>query len=1012
MSRLISVILSAFIAASVYGAQGIPGTTVFGNTIAPSATNSNYAVVTPRYSYGGFLTGASGLDQLQDLNWYPAGRMHVGMEGAATNGNHYRLTPDITWTPSDPVITYANAVDLIAGRHYAFPTNTVFRTAGRWTPGDGGSAYYYYSAGSALATNYGTIFDVSGGQVVWIGGDKVDVRMFGVKADFDRSTQSGTDNYKYLTNIIGALTYTNVALYGNQPSIFLPKGFYLMNGEWRTYTPDHLGSGGDYVRGTMNIVGENQNSTVLVFGGTTNCGVIAGNGGWSISQLTIDSTTARATNTITDSRQGVGLLLEEPVDGTASGFNINDVWIRNQPGYGYVHAGYVEDVVCINLRVQTCNFGRAIGEGGGGIGFLENFLQPPFNSTYIQTRSELNRGPGAVAESITGVQFIGLKLLNNASIYQGLFTNSINNIFNNCDIEHFQAAACIKVDPTNGFSFTSTVMTNPNLDFIALGFVTNRVLVVTNSTASDGVYEILGVTTHTVTVSNGIQGFNVGLDLNTLGVQCSDNGIGLYFNGGYGDQIIGGVFSSVAAGIVHRTPRDGFFMANRVANYDPVLPDMPYGIWLVGSSSFNYGNFVKLLESDQPNVINKIGGRSLSVCTNLIYQGARLIYTQHYDATVDFNQAINVGSTTGGRAMTIFTGNSGVAGLRWNRTSQDIIDQGVTSHGMLLNNVTENQTMLISQATAADARLSIGGLANTTPVDGYILTEGGTVTVDQPGGILQIQPGASLGASDGSKVFFRLSTPTTTGTNVQSAPISFVLGKSASAVLGSTLVATNGYYNGSSWVYAPEVLDTSGAITLGTYVGTPMNDSTIVLQAYGSGIVGGGPPGITWTMATSSATITTNQPRWVTMVVPKTDTYTGLAFWISTQGVFTAAGTNCVALFTGTSGTLTKAAESANDATIFTQAAGTLVKVPFTSPLALTSHQVVKAFILRNASAEVTPTTLAAPVTQPATTHSALDFPSSIKLIGTSSSLYVAPSTQAESGINAGNSTPYVMLYK
>jgi hypothetical protein len=982
--------------------------------IRPTSPLDTYPVTVSQYQKGGFMTWITNVSQLTDTTsaGIPTARRADGMVVSFGSSKHwYRLSSDlVTWTQTDPVITFANVDDLVAIHPAAFPTNTVFRTSGRWNPGDGGGSDYWYSSSSASTTNYGTIFNCAdAGQLLWVGGENINVRMFGAKADFDRSAQTGTDNSVYFNNIISALTYTNVALYGNQPAIFIPKGFYLIGNEWRTYTSAHTNSGGDYVRGTMNIVGENQNSTVLVFGGTTNCGVIAGNGGWSISQLTIDSTTARATNSVSANYEGVGLLIFDPVDGTSAGFNITDVWIRNQPGYGYVHSAYAEDVVNINMRVQTCNFGRAVGAGGGGIGFVTDFGQPPFNSTYIQTRSELNRGPGAVAEAITGVQFIGLKLLNNASIYQGLFTNSINNIFNNCDIEHFQAAACIKVDPTNGFSFTSTVMTNPNLDFIALGFVTNRVLVVTNSTASDGVYEILGVTTHTVTVSNGIQGFNVGLDLNTLGVQCSDNGIGLYFNGGYGDQIIGGVFSSVAAGIVHRTPRDGFYTQNRIANYDAALPDMPFGIWLVGSSGFNFGNFVKLYETDQPNVVSKIGGRSLSSCTNLIYQGSRTIYKQHYDAAVQFNDIVTLGETADGRVLSIQGGAGGVPQVRWSRTGFDTIDTSITTSGWYISNATQSETIGVFAATTTDGQWTMGPVSSATPKTKYLRSTQGVGT-DINGAAIVIRPGEQTGAGLPSTVRYELTGTGATGTTVRTPTFLFGLGQPVTPALGDTVV-TNSYYNGSSWITGPQTRDTSGALVLAPYVGTPMNDSTIVLQTYGSGIQSGGPPGITWTMATSSATITTNQARWVTMVVPRTDTYTGLAFWIAVQGVFTPAGTNCVALFSGTAGTLTKVAESANDSTIFTQAAGTLVKVPFSTPVSLLAHQVVKAFILRNASAEVTATTVAAPVTQPATTHSSLDFPSSIKLIGTTS-LYVAPTTQAESGINVGNTSPYVMLYK
>lgn len=63
-------------------------------------------------------------------------------------------------------------------------SGVLFKTAGRNTPGDGGSATFYWSAASTAAVNLGTVFAATvevgaTGRYIWIGDGPIDVRMFG-----------------------------------------------------------------------------------------------------------------------------------------------------------------------------------------------------------------------------------------------------------------------------------------------------------------------------------------------------------------------------------------------------------------------------------------------------------------------------------------------------------------------------------------------------------------------------------------------------------------------------------------------------------------------------------------------------------------------------------------------------------------------------------------------------------------------------------------------------------------
>jgi 3D (Asp-Asp-Asp) domain-containing protein len=89
-------------------------------------------------------------------------------------------------------VQVAAKVNTIADLVAMVPTQDgmLVETLGYYAAGDGGGLPFRYVAGSTAATNLGTVFSFNSGtgRAIWIGGDSLNVRAFGVVAD------SSTDN--------------------------------------------------------------------------------------------------------------------------------------------------------------------------------------------------------------------------------------------------------------------------------------------------------------------------------------------------------------------------------------------------------------------------------------------------------------------------------------------------------------------------------------------------------------------------------------------------------------------------------------------------------------------------------------------------------------------------------------------------------------------------------------------------------------------------------------------------
>jgi hypothetical protein len=181
----------------------IPGTTPIGAPIAPFATNANLGSHTPRYGYGGTLTGGA-LAQAQDLNWYPAVRRHPGQLFCDTNNLVvYQLASDLaTWQVLETALVFTNVSSLVAFDPSRTKPNTTFVTLGRNAAGDGGAAGYYYDASSAVTTNRGTAFAcAAAGRILWNQVGLANIRMFGAV------NSASTDNYAAIQDSIDVLNY-------------------------------------------------------------------------------------------------------------------------------------------------------------------------------------------------------------------------------------------------------------------------------------------------------------------------------------------------------------------------------------------------------------------------------------------------------------------------------------------------------------------------------------------------------------------------------------------------------------------------------------------------------------------------------------------------------------------------------------------------------------------------------------------------------------------------------------
>jgi hypothetical protein len=189
-------------------------------------------------------------------------------------------------------------------------------------------------------------------------------------------------------------------------------------------------------------------------------------------------------------------------------------------------------------------------------------------------------------------------------------------------------------------------------------------------------------------------------------------------------------------------------------------------------------------------------------------------------------------------------------------------------------------------------------------------------------------------------------------------------------------------------------------------MGTMLYDPSMqILAAMGSGLKAQ-TFGLPMSSANTALTVSDASVRWTAVWLPNAVTLTGASVIIRIQGNFTADANNKLALYSYSSGTLTRVAQTADDPNgIWKAAANTLVKIPFTSTYAAPAGLYFVAFLYNN-SAQTTART-----TMNIAFQGTLDFTNSGKLFGSLAAQTDMPSSQASSGLTAATSVPWVGLY-
>ena len=143
-------------------------------------------------------------------------------------------------------------------------------------------------------------------------------------------------------------------------------------------------------------------------------------------------------------------------------------------------------------------------------------------------------------------------------------------------------------------------------------------------------------------------------------------------------------------------------------------------------------------------------------------------------------------------------------------------------------------------------------------------------------------------------------------------------------------------------------------------------------------------------LPTTGAPLTSTRSYFNSVYLEKDTTSTGVAFYQSNQGVFTANNFNGLALYSYSGGTVTQIATTANDGNIWKNTSNTWVQVAWTSPVVLTAG-VYFIGMVYSSSAQTTAPSIAI-----------------VSPIG--SSTYVAPLTTNSSRLYGGISTAVLTL--
>ncbi len=239
-----------------------------------------------------------------------------------------------------------------------------------------------------------------------------------------------------------------------------------------------------------------------------------------------------------------------------------------------------------------------------------------------------------------------------------------------------------------------------------------------------------------------------------------------------------------------------------------------------------------------------------------------------------------------------------------------------------------------------------------------------------------------------------------------------------SQVAGQIIKVTNNNSAAFTWLVSGSVVDAEDvAITAldndrvyefksdGTNwkaIGDRERSTIAAYQDLGSEIKG---ENIGWTFynitAGSASAVVDNVARYAAIDIPETRTITGVMFWLTLSGVYTADQTNQVGIFTKSiGGTMTLLASSADNPNLYKGTVNAMTKEPFTSPITLPRGRYYVGLLLNYSSASTPPQI--GIVTAGLTNETSMDFTNSNFLIGQKSATNSLPATITASTI-AGN---------
>jgi len=268
--------------------------------------------------------------------------------------------------------------------------------------------------------------------------------------------------------------------------------------------------------------------------------------------------------------------------------------------------------------------------------------------------------------------------------------------------------------------------------------------------------------------------------------------------------------------------------------------------------------------------------------------------------------------------------------------------------------------LLVNNAAAAASKMRLfpsGGLAVNN-------------TTDPGAGIISANTGFRIGTS-----------ASTSGVMMQSDGSKFT---ASSATWPST--GTNGQaviFDGNDFVTSSNAAE-SDALNAYQALG-----SSIKAQTVGVGL----------DRISSSFTMVDSQAQYVAIWLPVRQTLTGVKWYQQTVGNYTGDNNNKIALYSYSGGTLTRVAQSTNDAALWSQAGGNVVKQKGFSATYDAAPGLYFVALLYNNSAQITAPIIGAAASVGNAGIPAGDFTNSAKLWGNVGSQTDLPSTQASSGL-------------